>query len=100
LAGAEVDSLRQAVATACEETDTISGVAGSLEVEVSSLAASLGEKKAEMEQLVSAMKEANLESLGMGEEESLFRSRRKIRGSARQLKDAAPTTKNPIGVWV
>jgi len=59
-----------------------------------------------MERLVTAMKEANLQSLSIQPPEDLMEvhqragSTRRMIGSPRQLENAAPTSKNPHGVWV
>lgn len=101
MACAEAENLITQVMSTREETDAIATKFKTLEKEYIIVSASLEERKAELDVLVSEIKEANLESLAMGEEESLFRGRRRLsRGSARQLKDAAPTAKNPHGVWV
>ncbi|ODM88731.1 Ras association domain-containing protein 8 [Orchesella cincta] len=105
---AEVDRLKKELEMARRETDAVSDLSGSLDKEVHSLDSNLAEKKKQMEQLVSAMKEANLQSLIINPPEELVDggvhqrsgSTRRMIGSPRQLENAAPTSKNPHGVWV
>ncbi|CAL8079262.1 unnamed protein product [Orchesella dallaii] len=105
---AEVDRLKKELEMARRETDAVSDLSGSLDKEVHSLDSTLAEKKKQMEQLVSAMKEANLQSLIINPPEELVDggvhqrsgSTRRMIGSPRQLENAAPTSKNPHGVWV
>ena len=107
---AEIDRLKKELELARRETDAVTDLSGSLDHEVSSIEADLAEKKKQMERLINAMKEANLQSLSIQPPEELIdggahhrsgstRPRRMI-GSPRQLENAAPTSKNPHGVWV
>lgn len=105
---AEVERLKKELELARRETDVVSDLSGTLEKEVNTLDSSLAEKKKQMEQLVSAMKEANLQSLIINPPEEVVDggahqrsgSTRRMIGSPRQLENAAPTSKNPHGVWV
>lgn len=105
---AEVERLKKELELARRETDAVTDLSGSLDQEVHSLESSLAEKKKQMEQLVSAMKEANLQSLIINPPEETVDggahqrsgSTRRMIGSPRQLENAAPTSKNPHGVWV
>lgn len=76
---------------------------------MSSLEAAIIEKKKQVENLVSDMKEANLQSLSVAPADEVklllegphrTGSARKMIGSPRQLENAVPTNKNPHGVWV
>jgi len=103
---AEIDRLRRELEIARRETLTVNNISGTLEQDVQSMEASLSEKKKQMERLVTAMKEANLQSLSIQPPEELIEahhrsgSTRRMIGSPRQLENAAPTSKNPHGVWV
>lgn len=77
--------------------------------QVAALETAIIEKKKQVENLVTEMKEANLESLSIAPPEDLKQifegpnkagSTRKMIGSPRQLENAVPTNKNPHGVWV
>jgi Ras association domain-containing protein 7/8 len=108
---AEIDRLKKELELARRETDAVTDLSGTLDLEVSTIEADLaGKKKKQMERLINAMKEANLQSLSIQPPEELIdggahhrsgstRPRRMI-GSPRQLENAAPTSKNPHGVWV
>ena len=105
---AEIERLKKELESARRDTDAVSDLSGSLDKEVCSLEATLADKKKQMERLVSAMKEANLQSLTIQPTDELvdggthYRSgsTRRMIGSPRQLENAAPTSKNPHGVWV
>lgn len=71
--------------------------------------AAIIEKKKQVENLVTEMKEANLHSLSIAPPDEIKHltegsnkqgSTRKMIGSPRQLENAVPTNKNPHGVWV
>jgi len=107
----EVERLKKELELARRETDAVSDLSGSLDKEVHVLDSTLAEKKKQMELLVSAMKEANLQSLiisppaeelvdASGAPHQRSGSTRRMIGSPRQLENAAPTSKNPHGVWV
>lgn len=103
----EIDKLRNELEITQIETEAATELSGSLDHEVDCIETSLTEKKKQMEQLVAAMKEANLQSLSIQPPEDLIEvvhhrsgSTRRMIGSPRQLENAAPTTKNPHGVWV
>jgi Ras association domain-containing protein 7/8 len=103
---AEIERLRRELDIIRRDTDTMSDMSGSLDQEVQSIEVSLSEKKRQMEKLIAAMKEANLQSLSIQPPDELIEahhrsgSTRRMIGSPRQLENAAPTSKNPHGVWV
>jgi Ras association domain-containing protein 7/8 len=103
---AEIDRLRKELELTRRETEAANDISGNMGQEVQSIEASLSEKKKQMERLVAAMKEANLQSLSIQPPEDLIEvhhrsgSTRRMIGSPRQLENAAPTSKNPHGVWV
>jgi len=102
----EIERLRRELDLIRRDTDTMNDMSGSLENEVLSIESSLSEKKRQMEKLIAAMKEANLQSLSIQPPDELIEahhrsgSTRRMIGSPRQLENAAPTSKNPHGVWV
>ncbi|XP_050533539.1 ras association domain-containing protein 8 [Daktulosphaira vitifoliae] len=105
----EVDRLQTEVERAKQETEMAAQVGDGLRKEVANLETTISEKKRQVEKLVSDMKEANLQSLAISPPEELKfilegaqrpGSTRKMIGSPRQLENAAPTSKNPHGVWV
>ncbi len=61
----EIERLRQELDLTRRETDSAQELSGSLDHDVQSVEASLSEKKKQMERLVAAMKEANLQSLSI-----------------------------------
>lgn len=78
-------------------------------MQVASLETAIIEKKKQVENLVTEMKEANLQSLSIAPADEVKHllegpnkagSTRKMIGSPRQLENAVPTNKNPHGVWV
>ncbi|CAG7733042.1 unnamed protein product [Allacma fusca] len=98
---AEIDRLKKELELARRETDAVTDLSGTLDMEVSTIEADLAGKKKQMERLINAMKEANLQSLSIQPPEELIdggahqrsgstRPRRMI-GSPRQLENAAPT---------
>lgn len=103
---AEIERLGKELELTRKETDAVKDLSGSLDQEVHSIETTLIEKKKRMESLVAAMKEANLQSLSIQTPEDLIEvhhrsgSTRRMIGSPRQLENAAPTSKNPHGVWV
>lgn len=105
---AEIERLKSELEGTHEEIDMVAKLSNTLDEEVNALEASLTEKKKQMERLVAAMKEANLQSLSIQPPEELIDggahqrsgSTRRMIGSPRQLENAAPTSKNPHGVWV
>ena len=59
----EIDRLKKELELARRETDAVTDLSGTLDVEVSSIETDLAGKKKQMERLINAMKEANLQSL-------------------------------------
>ncbi|XP_026811849.1 ras association domain-containing protein 8 [Rhopalosiphum maidis] len=105
----EVDRLQSEVERAKQETEMAAQVGDSLRKEVAMLETTITEKKRQVDKLVADMKEANLQSLAISPPDELKfilegaqrpGSTRKMIGSPRQLENAAPTSKNPHGVWV
>ncbi|XP_063529286.1 ras association domain-containing protein 8 isoform X3 [Cydia strobilella] len=105
---AEVDNLQTQIQQAKHATEINHLTAENLKREVGVLEDAIMEKKRQVERLVQEMKEANLQSLSGSVDElrhpldGLCKagSARRIIGSPRQLENAAPTNKNPHGVWV
>lgn len=119
---AEMERLQRDVELAKQSTELHHLTADTLKKEVAALEVAITEKKRQVEQLVGEMKAANLQSLtvaGAAEEvggihqqmapvdamagggmHNRSGSTRKMIGSPRQLENAAPTSKNPHGVWV
>ncbi|KAG7309182.1 hypothetical protein JYU34_005106 [Plutella xylostella] len=105
---AEVESLQSQIQQAKHATEINHLTAENLKREVGVLESAIMEKKRQVERLVQEMKEANLQSLSGSVDElrhpldGLCKagSARRIIGSPRQLENAAPTNKNPHGVWV
>ncbi|VVC37264.1 Hypothetical protein CINCED_3A014068 [Cinara cedri] len=105
----EVDRLQSEVERAKQETEMAAQVGDTLRKEVAILETTITEKKRQVDKLVADMKEANLQSLAISPPDELKfilegaqrpGSTRKMIGSPRQLENAAPTSKNPHGVWV
>ncbi|XP_050429282.1 ras association domain-containing protein 8 [Adelges cooleyi] len=105
----EVDRLQTEVERAKQETEMAAQVGDGLRKEVAILETTIAEKKRQVDKLVTDMKEANLQSLAISPPDELKfilegaqrpGSTRKMIGSPRQLENAAPTSKNPHGVWV
>ncbi|CAH2230371.1 ras association domain-containing protein 8 isoform X2 [Pararge aegeria] len=105
---AEVENLQTQIQQAKHATEINHLTAENLKREVGVLENAIMEKKRQVERLVQEMKEANLQSLTGSVDElrhpldGLCKagSARRIIGSPRQLENAAPTNKNPHGVWV
>ncbi|KAM3961177.1 ras association domain-containing protein 8 isoform 2-T2 [Aphomia sociella] len=105
---AEMESLQSQIQQAKHATEINHLTAENLKREVGVLEDAIMEKKRQVERLVQEMKEANLQSLTGSVDElrhpldGLCKagSARRIIGSPRQLENAAPTNKNPHGVWV
>ncbi|KAF9813870.1 hypothetical protein SFRURICE_008025 [Spodoptera frugiperda] len=105
---AEMESLQSQIQQAKHATEINNLTAENLKREVGVLENAIMEKKRQVERLVQEMKEANLQSLTGSVDElrhpldGLCKagSARRIIGSPRQLENAAPTNKNPHGVWV
>ncbi|XP_075984696.1 ras association domain-containing protein 8 isoform X2 [Anticarsia gemmatalis] len=105
---AEMESLQTQIQQAKHATEINNLTAENLKREVGVLENAIMEKKRQVERLVQEMKEANLQSLTGSVDElrhpldGLCKagSARRIIGSPRQLENAAPTNKNPHGVWV
>ncbi|XP_063380700.1 ras association domain-containing protein 8 isoform X3 [Cydia fagiglandana] len=105
---AEVENLQTQIQQAKHATEINHLTAENLKREVGVLEDAIMEKKRQVERLVQEMKEANLQSLSGSVDElrhpldGLCKagSARRIIGSPRQLENAAPTNKNPHGVWV
>ncbi|PZC76898.1 ras association domain-containing protein 8 [Helicoverpa armigera] len=105
---AEMESLQSQIQQAKHATEINNLTAENLKREVGVLESAIMEKKRQVERLVQEMKEANLQSLTGSVDElrhpldGLCKagSARRIIGSPRQLENAAPTNKNPHGVWV
>lgn len=105
---AEMESLQSQIQQAKHATEVNHLTAENLKREVGVLENAIMEKKRQVERLVQEMKEANLQSLTGSVDElrhpldGLCKagSARRIIGSPRQLENAAPTNKNPHGVWV
>ncbi|GBP15232.1 Ras association domain-containing protein 8 [Eumeta japonica] len=106
---AEMESLQNQIQQAKHATEINHLTAENLKREVGLLESAIMEKKRQVERLVQEMKEANLQSLAGSVDElrhpvdGVCRqagSARRIIGSPRQLENAAPTNKNPHGVWV
>ncbi|XP_030035167.2 ras association domain-containing protein 8 [Manduca sexta] len=105
---AEMESLQSQIQQAKHATEINHLTAENLKREVGVLENAIMEKKRQVERLVQEMKEANLQSLTGSVDElrhpldGLCKagSARRIIGSPRQLENAAPTNKNPHGVWV
>ncbi|XP_059051975.1 ras association domain-containing protein 8 isoform X1 [Achroia grisella] len=105
---AEMENLQSQIQQAKHATEINHLTAENLKREVGVLEDAIMEKKRQVERLVQEMKEANLQSLTGSVDElrhpldGLCKagSARRIIGSPRQLENAAPTNKNPHGVWV
>ncbi|KAI5645791.1 ras association (RalGDS/AF-6) domain-containing protein [Phthorimaea operculella] len=105
---AEMENLQSQIQQAKHATEINHLTAENLKREVGVLESAIMEKKRQVERLVQEMKEANLQSLTGSVDElrhpldGLCKagSARRIIGSPRQLENAAPTNKNPHGVWV
>ncbi|CAH2054577.1 unnamed protein product, partial [Iphiclides podalirius] len=105
---AEMENLQAQIQQAKHATEINHLTAENLKREVGVLENAIMEKKRQVERLVQEMKEANLQSLTGSVDElrhpldGLCKagSARRIIGSPRQLENAAPTNKNPHGVWV
>lgn len=105
---AEMENLQTQIQQAKHATEINNLTAENLKREVGVLENAIMEKKRQVERLVQEMKEANLQSLTGSVDElrhpldGLCKSgsARRIIGSPRQLENAAPTNKNPHGVWV
>ncbi|XP_022113913.1 ras association domain-containing protein 8 isoform X1 [Pieris rapae] len=105
---AEMDGLQTQIQQAKHATEINHLTAENLKREVGVLETAIMEKKRQVERLVQEMKEANLQSLTGSVDELRHPldgmckagSARRIIGSPRQLENAAPTNKNPHGVWV
>ncbi|XP_045504090.1 ras association domain-containing protein 8 isoform X2 [Colias croceus] len=105
---AEMESLQTQIQQAKHATEINHLTAENLKREVGVLETAIMEKKRQVECLVQEMKEANLQSLAGSADELRHPldgmckagSARRIIGSPRQLENAAPTNKNPHGVWV
>ncbi|XP_050354775.1 ras association domain-containing protein 8 [Nymphalis io] len=105
---AEMENLQTQIQQAKHATEINHLTAENLKREVGVLENAIMEKKRQVERLVQEMKEANLQSLTGSVDElrhpldGLCKagSARRIIGSPRQLENAAPTNKNPHGVWV
>ncbi|CAK1545681.1 unnamed protein product [Leptosia nina] len=105
---AEVENLQTQIQQAKHATEINHLTAENLKREVGVLETAIMEKKRQVERLVQQMKEANLQSLTGSVDELRHPldgmcksgSARRIIGSPRQLENAAPTNKNPHGVWV
>ncbi|XP_041982993.1 ras association domain-containing protein 8 [Aricia agestis] len=105
---AEMENLQTQIQQAKHATEINHLTAESLKREVGVLENAIMEKKRQVERLVQEMKEANLQSLTGSLDELRHPldgmckagSARRIIGSPRQLENAAPTNKNPHGVWV
>ncbi|CAH0731933.1 unnamed protein product, partial [Brenthis ino] len=105
---AEMENLQTQIQQAKHATEINHLTAENLKREVGVLESAIMEKKRQVERLVQEMKEANLQSLTGSVDElrhpldGLCKagSARRIIGSPRQLENAAPTNKNPHGVWV
>lgn len=103
---AEIEKLRAELDYTAHETEAAQDLSNSLDQEVQSVEHCLVDKRKQMERLVAAMKEANLQSLSIQPPDDLMEmhqrsgSTRRMIGSPRQLENAAPTSKNPHGVWV
>lgn len=105
---AEMENLQSQIQQAKHATEINHLTAENLKREVGVLENAIMEKKRQVERLVQEMKEANLQSLTGSVDElrhpldGLCKagSARRIIGSPRQLENAAPTNKNPHGVWV
>lgn len=105
---AEMENLHSQIQQAKHATEINHLTAENLKREVGVLEDAIMEKKRQVERLVQEMKEANLQSLAGSVDElrhpldGLCKagSARRIIGSPRQLENAAPTNKNPHGVWV
>ncbi|XP_026332097.1 ras association domain-containing protein 8 [Hyposmocoma kahamanoa] len=104
----EMENLQSQIQQAKHATEINHLTAENLKREVGILETAIMEKKRQVERLVQEMKEANLQSLTGSVDElrhpldGLCKagSARRIIGSPRQLENAAPTNKNPHGVWV
>ncbi|XP_013139785.1 PREDICTED: ras association domain-containing protein 8 isoform X2 [Papilio polytes] len=105
---AEMENLQTQIQQAKHATEINHLTAENLKREVGVLENAIMEKKRQVERLVQEMKEANLQSLTGSVDELRHPldgsckagSARRIIGSPRQLENAAPTNKNPHGVWV
>ncbi|XP_050680235.1 ras association domain-containing protein 8 [Leptidea sinapis] len=105
---AEMENLQTQIQQAKHATEINHLTAENLKREVGLLETAIMEKKRQVERLVQEMKEANLQSLTGSMDELRHPldgmcksgSARRIIGSPRQLENAAPTNKNPHGVWV
>ncbi|ENN73713.1 hypothetical protein YQE_09683, partial [Dendroctonus ponderosae] len=104
----ELERIQKDIELAKQSTDMHHLTAEELKKEVAQLEVCIIEKKKQVEQLVQEMKEANLQSLSIAPPEDIRQilegptkgTTRKMIGSPRQLENAAPTSKNPHGVWV
>ncbi|XP_060531139.1 ras association domain-containing protein 8 [Cylas formicarius] len=105
----EMERLQKDVELAKQSADLHHLTAETLKKEVGALEIAIIEKKKQVEQLVTEMKEANLQSLSISPPEDIRQiiegptkagTTRKMIGSPRQLENAVPTSKNPHGVWV
>lgn len=105
----EVERLQREIEIAKQSTELHHLTAETLKREVAGLELAIIEKKKQVENLVTEMKEANLQSLSIAPADEVKHllegptkagSTRKMIGSPRQLENAVPTNKNPHGVWV
>ncbi|CAG0919946.1 unnamed protein product [Notodromas monacha] len=110
-AGAEIEGMLQEIDRQKAASEELRQTADRLEEKIQEIEKALSEKRKIASDLAQEMRELNLESLmvmpipvvspdaARSSNEGLS-SKRKIVGSPRQLETAAPTPKNPQGVWV
>ncbi|KAK2726340.1 FK506-binding protein 5-like [Artemia franciscana] len=107
----EAEELRRTLSNIWRDTSTYDQSIRAISEELEQVESTLFSRRMEEEHLVNLLREANLESLTLStatEEHSRSLwdgaprggSVRRILGSPRQLENAAPTPRNPQGVWV
>merc|ERR1711981_478881 len=112
----EIERLQSEIKSLQRSSEDSANISQQLSKDVKDVEDQIRARKAEVEQLIKEMREANMESLAISppEESKQFLdayvnccigppkpgSSRKMMGSPRQLENAVPTSKNPHGVWV